>query len=95
VKKTLAVLSLVRGAVLMCKLLERWPSPEMRLVPNPRHNPASTATLGCRCDETLACLRPVLRNSRRSMMRSKEYADAWGNMKDDQALSLINRAFGG
>jgi len=22
----------------------------------------------------------------------KEYADAWGNMKDDQALSLINRA---
>jgi len=119
VKKTLAVLSFVAGAVMMCP-----PRTMAQSGDAPRSQ--STATPQSGVDRDIQMLRQDLRSKKKQTIAAnlqltdadatkfwpiydqyvaeltkindekyaviKEYADAWGNMKDDQALSLTNRA---
>ena len=116
-KKTLAVLSFVAGAVLMC-------TPRTQSGDAPGSQSTTTSQSGI--DRDIQMLRQDLRSKKKQTIAAnlqlsdadatkfwpvydqyvaeltkindekyaviKEYADAWGNMTDDQALSLINRA---
>lgn len=118
-KKTLAVLSLVAGALLMCS------SKSMAQSGNTNQT-QSAAPAQSGIDRDIQMLRQDLRSKKKQTIAAnlqltdaeatsfwplydqyvaeltkindekyaviKEYADAWGNMKDDQALSLTNRA---
>jgi hypothetical protein len=119
VNKTLAVLSVVAGAVLIC-------TPKTMAQSGDAPSSQSTATAQSGIDRDIQMLRQDLRSKKKQTIAAnlqlsdadatkfwpvydqyvaeltkindekyaiiKEYADAWGNMKDDQALSLINRA---
>jgi hypothetical protein len=119
VKKTLAVLSFVAGAVMMC-------TPRTMAQSGDAPSSQSTATSQSGVDRDIQMLRQDLRSKKKQTIAAnlqltdadatkfwpvydqyvaeltkindekyaviKEYADAWGNMKDDQALSLTNRA---
>lgn len=118
-KRTLAVLSLVAGTLLL------WSSRTMAQTGNAAQAP-SAAPAQSGIDRDIQMLRQDLRSKKKQTIAAnlqltdaqatkfwpvydqyveeltkinnekyaviKEYADAWGNMKDDQALSLINRA---
>jgi len=119
VKRTLTVLSLVAGTLLL------WSSRTMAQTGNAAQAP-SAAPAQSGIDRDIQMLRQDLRSKKKQTIAAnlqltdaqatkfwpvydqyveeltkinnekyaviKEYADAWGNMKDDQALSLINRA---
>ncbi len=118
-KNTLAVLSFVAGAVLMC-------TPRTMAQSGAAPSSQSTATSQSGIDGDIQMLRQDLRSKKKQIIAVnlqltdadatkfwpvydqyiaeltkindekyaviKEYADAWGNMKDDQALNLTNRA---
>ena len=118
-RKTIAVLSLVAGALLMCS-----PGTMAQSGSAPQSQSAAPAQSGV--DRDIQMLRQDLRSKKKQIIAAnlqlteadatrfwpvydryvaeltkindekyaviKEYADAWGNMKDDQALSLTNRA---
>lgn len=118
-KRTLAVLSLVAGALLICSL--RTMAQTGNAAQTPSAAPAQSGI-----DRDISMLRQDLRSKKKQTIAAnlqltdadatkfwpvydqyvaeltkindekyaviKEYGDAWGNMKDDQALSLINRA---
>jgi hypothetical protein len=119
VKKTLAILSFVAGAVMVCTPRTMAQSGD---APSSQSSSASQSGI----DRDIQMLRQDLRSKKKQTIATnlqltdadatkfwpvydqyvaeltkindekyaviKEYADAWGNMKDEQALSLTNRA---
>lgn len=118
-KKTLAILSVLAGALVMCS--PRTMAQSGNAPPTQSAAPAQSGI-----DRDIQMLRQDLRSKKKQTIAAnlqltdaeatkfwpvydqyvaeltkindekyaviKEYADAWGNMKDDQALSLTNRA---
>jgi hypothetical protein len=118
-KRTLTVLFLVAGAVLIF-------TPRTMAQAGNAPNSQSAATLQSGIDQDVQMLRQDIRSSKKQIIAAnlhltdsdatkfwpvydqyvaeltkindekyalvKEYAAAWGNIKDDQALTLINRA---
>ena len=118
-KKTLAILSFVAGAVMVCT-----PRTMAQCGNAPSSQSSSASQSGI--DRDIQMLRQDLRSKKKQTIATnlqltdadatkfwpvydqyvaeltkindekyaviKEYADAWGNMKDEQALSLTNRA---